>query len=92
MTEDDEEVVSWLAAPQHAPVIASDGHEVGRVVDAAGLKSDDIFHGIVFQPTGISRKHVLAPASDVARITNRAVYLSVDAATAETYEDFERSL
>jgi len=89
MAETDEQEISWLSVPAKADVIASDGTEVGEVVEVAALPEDDIFHGIVFQ-----RKHggrnVLAPAADVAKITNRAVYLSVDAAGADQYEDFEQ--
>jgi hypothetical protein len=57
------------------------------VLDVAALRDEDIFHGIVFHHHVLGRTY-LAPAADVARITDRAAYLSVPAATAEGYEEF----
>jgi hypothetical protein len=45
----------------------------------------DIFHGIVFRHHLIGHAF-LAPAEDVDRITERSVYLSVDAAATGKYE------
>jgi hypothetical protein len=89
MAEDAEQQVSWMAVAAHLPVVASDGTEVGHVLEVAALPSEDIFHGIVFQHRTAGRTY-LAPASDVARITDRAVYLTVDAAAAEAYEEFHQ--
>jgi hypothetical protein len=89
MEGDVEQQVSWMAVAAHLPVKASDGAEVGHVLEVAALPSEDIFHGIVFQHRSRGRTY-LAPASDVARITDRAVYLTVDAATAENYEEFHQ--
>ena len=84
---DNEVEVSWRAIGAHAPVIASGGDEVGHVLDVASLPSEDIFHGVVF------RHHLtdtprMASASSVQRITNRAIYLSVDSAEAAGFEAF----
>lgn len=84
-----EQQVSWLDVPAHAPVVASDGTEVGHVVEVAALPEEDIFHGIVFQHSGHGHP-CLAPASDVARITERAVYLSVDSGAASGYGEFQQ--
>jgi len=84
-----EQQVSWLDVPAHAPVVASDGTEVGHVVEVAALPEEDIFHGIVFQHSGHGHP-CLAPASDVARITERAVYLSVDSGAAAGYGEFQQ--
>lgn len=84
-----EQQVSWLDVPAHAPVVSSDGKEVGHVVEVAALREEDIFHGIVLQH-GRRGAPVLAPAADIARITNRAVYLSVDSAAADAYEQFSQ--
>lgn len=89
MDEKAEEQVSWLDVAAHLPVIASDGHEVGHVLEVAALPAEDIFHGIVFQHKGRGRTY-LAPAAEVARITNRAVYLTVDSAAADNYEEFHQ--
>jgi len=87
--DDSEEETSWLEVPAHAPVVASDGKQVGRVVDVAALEAEDIFHGIVFEP-GRLKAHRLAPAADVARITTKAVYLSVDSGAADRYGEFHQ--
>jgi hypothetical protein len=84
-----EQQVAWLDTPAHAPVLASDGTEVGRVLEVAALANEDIFHGIVFQH-GRRGHPCLAPASDVARITDVAVHLSVDVATADAYPEFQQ--
>ena len=84
-----EQQVSWLDVPAHAPVVASDGTEVGHVLEVAALANEDIFHGIVFAHSGHGHP-CLAPASDIARITERAVYLSVDSAAAAGYGEFQQ--
>ena len=89
MPDESEPVVSWREVAVDEPVIASDGQEVGRVVDVAALESDDIFHGIVFKTSRLSRHHQLAPAADIDRITPRAVYLSTDSAKAAAYGEFQ---
>jgi hypothetical protein len=89
MTDEPEEQVSWMAVGAHLPVIASDGNEVGHVLEVAALPEEDIFHGIVFSHRARGRTY-MAPAADVARITTRAVYLSVDGAGTEAYEEFHQ--
>jgi hypothetical protein len=89
MPDDTEQQVSWMAVAAHLPVVASDGAEVGHVLEVAALPSEDIFHGIVFQHRTRGRTY-LAPAVDVARITTRAVYLNVDAAAAGNYAEFQQ--
>ena len=88
VAEHDEQVVAWTAVPAHAPVVASDGSEIGHVLEVAALPEEDIFHGIVFHHHALGRSF-LAPAGDVQRITDRAVYLSVDSAAAGGYEEFQ---
>jgi hypothetical protein len=84
---DEEQEIAWAAVPANAPVVASDGVEIGHVLDVAALPQEDIFHGIVFHHRALGRTY-LAPAADVARITDRAVYLSVDSQSAEAFEEF----
>jgi hypothetical protein len=86
---DQEPTISWLAVPAHAPVYTVEGAEVGHVLEVAALPREDIFHGIVFQHHARGRTY-LAPADVVARITARGVYLSVDRAAAEQFEEFEQ--
>jgi hypothetical protein len=84
-----EQVVSWRAIVAHIPVIASDGKEVGKVVDVAALPEEDIFHGVVFKHHVTEQTH-LAPRDDIDRITPGAIYLSVDSDHAHAYEPFHR--
>jgi hypothetical protein len=86
---DQEPAISWMAVAAHAPVFASDGVEVGRVLEVAALPKEDIFHGIVFQHHGRGRTY-LAPADTVARITAKGVYLSADSAAADQFEEFHQ--
>ena len=87
MADEEEQPIAWTAVPMNLPVIAADGSEIGKVLDVAALPNEDIFHGIVFHHHAVGRTY-LAPAADIARITDRAVYLSVDAATAQGYGEF----
>jgi hypothetical protein len=89
MENTSETQVSWLDVGERLPVVDRDGKEVGHVLEVAALPAEDIFHGIVFQHHVRGRTY-LAPASDVARITDRAVYLSVDADAADAYEEFHQ--
>jgi hypothetical protein len=84
-----ETAVSWLDIRAHAPVVCSDGDEVGHVVEVAALPEEDIFHGVVFEhhARGV---HLLAPAADIARITERAVHLSVDRSAVAAYAPFQQ--
>jgi sporulation protein YlmC with PRC-barrel domain len=87
MTE--EQVVSWRAITAHIPVIASDGKEVGKVLDVAALPEEDIFHGVVFksQQNGGT---LLAPRDDIDRITPDAIYLSCDSEQSKSFEPFHQ--
>lgn len=87
MADENEQTIAWTAVPENLPVIAADGSAIGHVLDVAALPDEDIFHGIVFHHRALGRTY-LAPANDVARISDRAVYLSVDASAAAGYEEF----
>jgi hypothetical protein len=88
MSEQSETVISWRAIGAHAPVVASDGVEVGHVSEVAALPEEDIFHGVVFTHRLLGH-HYLAPAIDIDRITERAVYLKSTSEAAGAYERFE---
>jgi len=83
----EEQVVSWRAIVAHIPVIASDGKEVGKVLDVAALPEEDIFHGVVYKSQQ-SGHTVLAPRDDIDRITPDAIHLSVDSEKSRSYEAF----
>jgi len=87
MSDQPETVISWRGISAHAPVVASDSVEVGHVSEVAGLPEEDIFHGVVFTHHLLGH-HFLVPASDIDRITERAVYLKSTSQGAEQYERF----
>ena len=85
MSEQPEErPLAWNAIQPGTPVLASDGVEMGSVVEVAGSPEDDIYHGIVFR-SGTLAPAQLAPAADIGEVTERAVHLKVAAATARLY-------
>src|SRR5258708_29921342 len=88
MSDQPEPVVSGRAISAHCPVGASDGVEVGHVVEVAGLPEEDISHGVVFTHRVLGH-HVLAPAGDIDRITERAVYLKSASEATHDYEGFQ---
>src|ERR1700686_4804991 len=88
MSDQPETVVSLRAISAHCPVVASDGVEVGHVADVAGLPEEHIFHGVVFTHHGLGLP-VLAPAGDIDRITERAVYLKSTSQATHDYERFQ---
>jgi hypothetical protein len=79
VSEDDEHSISYLALPRGVPVFSADGVELGTVHRALDNAREHIFDGIVFE-TDKGRRFVDAP--EVARITNRRVTLTLDAAEA----------
>jgi hypothetical protein len=87
VSDQPETVISWRSIGAHSPVVASDGVEVGHVTEVAALPEEDIFHGVVFTHHMLGH-HVLAPASDVDRITERALYLKSTSQAAMKYDRF----
>jgi hypothetical protein len=87
VTDNPETVISWRAVRAHSPVVASDGVELGHVTEVAALPEEDIFHGVVFKHSVLGH-HVIAPADDIDRITERAVYLKSSSSDAEKFEPF----
>jgi len=83
----EETEVSWEAVTAHIPVETLDGKDIGKVVEVAGLIDQDIFHGIVFAHHTLGH-NLLAPADNVTRITDRAVYLNCDDSAAQAFEQF----
>ena len=87
MSDQPEVAISWRAIGAHSPVVASDGVEVGHVSEVAALPEEDIFHGVVFTHHVLGH-HFLAPAADIERITEKAVYLKSSSQGAAEYERF----
>lgn len=69
---DDETVVAWMAMPYRAPVVASDGTEIGKAESLLGDEEEDIFHGIVIDRKG-DGKRVEVAADRIKKITDKHV-------------------
>ena len=77
LTEDDGHAISYKVLARGTPVCAADGTRVGTVRRVLENARENIFDGIVIDtPSG--QRFVDAP--EVARIAERAVTLSIDAA------------
>ena len=78
VTEDpDEHQIGYKVVPKGTPVIAADGAEVGKVHRVQDNVREHIFDGIVIT-TPDGRRFVDAP--EVARLTNKRVLLTINAA------------
>jgi hypothetical protein len=80
--DEDAAEISWRVIEPGMLVLASDGTPIGHVTHVLGDPDLDIFDGVGF------RHHLwtslrMAPAAVVARITERAVHLSIPPAEAE---------
>ena len=82
MSEDHGAPISYMALQAGTPVFASDGRQVGFVAHVLADADTDIFDGIVIdcRPGPGGRRFVDAP--EFARIAERALTLSIDAAAA----------
>src|SRR5437763_12496424 len=77
MDEDEGHAISYKVLPRGTPVRSSDGVKVGTVRRVQDNVRENIFDGIVIDtPSG--QRFVDAP--EVARIAERAVTLTIDAA------------
>jgi hypothetical protein len=74
---DDGHAVHYTALELGIPAIASDGQEVGKVVEVLDNYREHIFDGLVIETPGGERKFVDAP--EVARTAERAVTLTIPA-------------
>ena len=79
MNADDDHQIGYQALPRGVPVHASDGALVGRVHRVLDNAREHIFDGIVMDAAD-GRRFVDAP--EVARIHERAVFLTITAAEA----------
>ncbi len=76
MTDDDGHAISYKVLERGTPVQASDGVDVGTVREVLENRAEHIFDGLVLD-TPAGQRFVDAP--EVARITARAVTLTLDA-------------
>ena len=77
--DDDGPQIGYKALPRGVPVHSSDGQPIGTVLRVQDNAREHIFDGIVIK-TADGRRFVDAP--EVARITERRVTLTIDAAEA----------
>jgi hypothetical protein len=80
--DDDGHSISYKVLRRGTPVRSSDGVEIGKVRRVQEAKRENIFDGIVIE-TDKGRRFVDAP--EVARIAERAVTVTFDAAGADQH-------
>jgi hypothetical protein len=78
--EDDGQQIGYKALPRGVPVHTADGVELGTVYRVQDNAREHIFDGIV---VSTSRGRVFVDAPEVARITEKRVTLTIDAAQAQ---------
>ena len=79
MTDDDGHQIGYKALPRGVPVFTADGSRVGTVHRVQDNAREHIFDGIVVKTPG---GRVFVDAPEVARITEKRVTLTIDAAEA----------
>ena len=79
MTDDDGLAISYKLLARGTPVVSADGAELGTVDRVLDNEREHIFDGIVMRAESGDR---FVDAPEVARITERRVILSIDAAEA----------
>ena len=89
MSADEDHQIGYQALPRGVPVVSSDGVTIGTVARVLDNAREHIFDGIVIK-TADGRRFVDAP--EVARITLRAVTLSIDAAEASSLPEHRGAL
>ncbi len=77
--EDDGAAIGYQVLPRGTPVVTSDGVELGRVHRVLDNEREHIFDGIVVKAED---RRVFVDAPEVARIAERRVTLTIDAAAA----------
>jgi hypothetical protein len=79
--------VSWLLIEPGWHVEASDGSDVGRVLEVTGDSSADIFDGLAIATSMLSKPRYV-PAEQVAEIVDGRVRLRLDRAGVEQLDEF----
>ncbi len=78
--DDDGHQIGYLALPKGTPVHTSDGALLGTVARVLDNEREHIFDGLVVKT---HERRVFIDAPEVARITERRVTLTIDAAQAQ---------
>jgi len=74
---EEEQQVAWIATPYRAPVLDTEGNELGTTESLLGDEQSDIFHGLAVKLRS-SGAVVEIPAAQVQRITTVRVYTTVE--------------
>ena len=77
--DDDGQPIGYQVLPRGTPVVTRDGVRLGTVSKVLDNAREHIFDGIVVRADG---RDVFVDAPEVARITERQVTLTIDAAEA----------
>src|SRR4051794_13638219 len=77
--DDDGQQIGYKVLPRGTPVLTSDGVEFGKVARVLDNEREHIFDGLVVRG---SERTVFVDAPEVARITEKRVTLTIDAAQA----------
>ena len=72
--------IAYEVLDEGVPVYASDGGQVGTVLNVLAVPEEDIFHGIVFRDPQHGLHEV--EAADVASLHERGVDLRIDSSAA----------
>lgn len=86
MSDDHGDPISYQALERGTPVVSSDEQELGTVERVIDNPKEHIFDGIVMRA---GDRDVWVDAPEVARITERRVTLTIDAAAATHLTDYE---
>jgi sporulation protein YlmC with PRC-barrel domain len=76
--------LSYLALEESVPVYTRDGRQLGKVEHVLADDASDVFDGLVVATSGGPGGKRFVDASQVERIHERGVVLTLDAAAAET--------
>jgi hypothetical protein len=79
VAEDDGHQIGYKVLPRGTPVVTSDGVTLGTVAKVQDNAREHIFDGLVVKTPD---RRVFVDAPEVARITERRVTLTIDAAEA----------
>ena len=82
------EPVSWFLVEKHWKVVGADGEEIGKVEEAVGDSSADIFSGLTVG-TSLLHKGRFVPAELVAEIVEGEVRLSIGKDEFERLDEYE---
>ena len=81
--------VAWKVVEPGWSVIASDGNEVGNVVQVLGDPEADIFDGLAVGVGTVLTRPVYVPSEQVGAIEEGTVHLTIDADAYGRLEPYE---